>query len=142
MSQKKTKKNDRAANYAALSALGIAQVEITYDGCGDSGCIEEIVIYDAAGKRIETLPETPVSVRLRDTVWQDGAYQTRFAERQLPVREAIEQLGYNLLEEHFAGWELDEGSRGTITLDVRKRRGSIAHEASYTATTSHNVRFT
>ena len=143
MSTTKRKKKDKAADYAALAALGIARVEVAYDGCSDSGCIESVAAYDAAGTVIETLPEGNITIRVRDTVWDKDTktYQTRFAERQVPAREAIEHWCYELLEEHFSGWEIDGGSSGTIDIDVKKRRGQLEHEARYTEYTSDSVRF-
>ena len=143
MSTTKRKKKDKAADYAALAALGIARVEIAYDGCSDSGCIESVTAYDAAGQVMTTLPEGNLTIRIRDTVWSDAAqtYQTRFAERQVPVREAVEHWCYELLDEHFSGWEIDGGSSGTIAIDVKKQRGHLEHEARYTDTTSYTRSF-
>ena len=83
MSTTKRKKKDKAADYAALAALGIAKVEITYDGCGDGGSIEAVTAYDATGQIIEALPETQLTIRIRDTVWNEATqtYQPRFTER-------------------------------------------------------------
>lgn len=143
MTTTKRKKKEKAADYAALAALGIAKVEITYDGCGDGGCIEAVTAYDAAGQTIEALPESQLTIKVRDTVWNEATqtYQPRFTERQVPVREAIEHWCYELLENHFPGWEIDDGSNGTITINVKTRRGSIEHEGRYTETFSDSRRF-
>ena len=143
MSTTKRKKKDKAADYAALAALGIVRVDATYDGCDDSGCIDTVTAYGAAGQIIDILPETNVSIRVRDTVWDEDAktYQTRFAERRVSVRDAIVHWCYELLEDHFPGWEIDSGSSGTIDIDVKKRRGQLEHEARYTDTTSYTRSF-
>ena len=143
MSTTKRKKKDKAADYAALAALGIAKVEITYDGCDDSGCIDTVTAYGAAGQIIDMLPEVNVTISVRDTVWDEAAqtYQTRFAERRVSVRDAIVHWCYELLEDHFPGWEIDGGSNGTIAIDVKKRRGQLEHEARYTEYTSDSVAF-
>ena len=136
-------KKDTAADYAALAALGIDCVEIAYDGCSDSGCIESVTAYDAAGQVMQTMPVGNIPIRVRDTTWNEKAraYQTRFAERQVPVRKAIEHWCYELLEEHFSGWEIDAGASGTIAIDVNKRRGQLEHEARITETLSDSVTF-
>jgi hypothetical protein len=140
---KKPKTTNKVADYAALAALGIARVEITYDGCSDSGCIEAVSAYDLTGQAIEQLPEAPVNIRVRDTVWNETTqeYQQRFIEKSVPVRDAIEHWCYELLEDHFPGWEIDDGSCGTISIDVKKRRGQLEHEARYTDYTLYSVRF-
>ncbi len=143
MTTTKRKKKEKAADYAALAALGIARIEITYDGSGDGGCIDTVTAYGAAGQIIGMLPEANVIIRVRDTVWNEAAqtYQTSFAERRVSVREAIVHWCYDILEDHFPGWEIDDGSSGTITIDVKKRRGRLEHDARYTEVISDSVRF-
>ena len=126
-----------------LAALGIAKIEIIYDGSGDSGCIEEATAYDEAGHVIETMPDTLVAITVRDTVWNEvtNKCEPRFIERQVPPWEAIKHWSYDILEAHFPGWEIDDGSSGTITIDVNKRRGKLEHEGRYTETYSDSRRF-
>ena len=57
------------------------------------------------------------------------------------MRDAIVHWCYELLEDHFPGWEIDGGSNGTIDIDVKKRRGQLEHEARYTEVNSDSVRF-
>ena len=142
MTKKKSPKN-KAADYASLAALGIAKIEVIYDGCGDSGCIEEATAYDEAGHVIETMPDTLVTITVRDTVWNadTNRCESRFIEQQVPPWEAIKHWYYDILEDHFPGWEIDDGSSGTITIDVKKRRGKLEHEGRYTETYSDTRRF-
>ena len=128
MSTTKRKKKETAADYAALAALGIAKVEITYDGCGDSGCIEDVTVYDEAGDVIEALPDKPIAVTVRDTVWNEAErkHEPRHEVRNVGVREAIEHWCYELLEDHFPGWEIDDGSNGTITIGRQHEEGEAS----------------
>ena len=137
------KKPERIADYKALAALGIARVEVAYDGCGDSGCIDAITAYDAAAVLIEAWPDSNVTIRVRDAAWNEDTqkYEQRFVDKSVPVRDAIEHWCYEILEDHFPGWEIDGGSCGTISIDVKKRRGELEHEARYTDYTLHSVRF-
>lgn len=137
------RKKEKAADYAALAALGIARIEIAYDGCGDSGCIEGVTAYDEAGQIIETMPDRLIAITVRDTVRNavTNEYERRSIERQVSPREAIEHWCYDVLEDRFPGWEIDDGSSGTITIDVKKRRGRLAHDARYTEVISDSVRF-
>lgn len=143
MSTTRRKKKEKAADYAALDALGIAKIEIIYDGCGDSGCIEEATAYDEAGQVIETMPDTLVTITVRDTVWNEvtDKCEPRFIERQVTPWEAIKHWCYDILEDHFPGWEIDGGANGTITIDVKRRRGRLDHEARFTETFSDSRRF-
>lgn len=143
MSTTKRKKKEKAADYAALAALGIARIEIVYDGCGDSGCIEAVTAYDDDGQIIETMPDRLIAITVRDTVRNavTNEYERRSIERQVAPREAVEHWCYDILEDHFPGWEIDDGSSGTITIDVKKRRGRLEHDARYTEVISDSVRF-
>lgn len=83
--------------YDRLAEAGVASVTIDYNGSGDEGWVED-AIYDAA------LPPSD------DT-----------------LDKAVADAAYDVLERKFAGWEINEGSEGTITIDVENRRTSIHH---------------
>jgi hypothetical protein len=81
----------------ALRAAGVAQVTVTYDGAGDSGSLQDIAI--------------------------DGA----FIDGQHPLCGLIEEACYAVLEANAAGWEINEGSHGTIVLHVAEGTLSADH---------------
>jgi hypothetical protein len=115
--------------YQALSALGVHKLHVTYSGAGDSGCIDEI---EASNKKGETipLPATPVSIGLIHAEWDaaTGTYSTSVRSvEEIPLKDAVEQWCYDLLEEHYPGWEINEGSSGTIIIDPAARQGHIDH---------------
>ena len=65
---------------------GIDDYEITYNGYGDSGGLED---------------------------------------NNLPA--SIEDIAYELIDLYFSGWENNEGSDGTIYLDLEGKKFSIQH---------------
>ena len=65
-------------------------IDINYDGSGDSGAIENIEI-------------TP----------EDEEHCTNEAD------DALRDWAYSYLETYYGGWEINEGSCGTITLDFK-----------------------
>lgn len=83
-----------------LKKWGVAKVEAEYSGYGDSGSIDEISYLDAAGE--------PVNMNL--------------------VRPAsdpdIENVMYELLP---AGFEINDGSQGMLTLDVQAGTVTVNH---------------
>ena len=130
----------KAQLYGKLAKLGINSVLITYDGCGDSGCIESISALGADNLEIN-LPERSVAI---DMVESKFDYKTkRFvsvnATRFVPIREAIENWCYDLLEQHFPGWEINDGSDGTIEIDVVKKTATLEHDDNVMRTNSHKV---
>ena len=83
----------------------VASIEAAYSGYGDSGAIDGLQFRDAAGQRVD-----------RASVPQD-------------VFEQLENCVYEFLP---AGFEIDDGSQGTLTLDVATGRVSIQHQENYT----------
>ena len=89
----------------ALVQHRVANVEAAYSGYGDSGAIDGLQYRDAAGQRVdrETIPATLV--------------------------EELENVLYEFLP---AGFEINDGSQGTLTLDTQTAKVTIQHQENYT----------
>jgi hypothetical protein len=98
----------KAELFASLAAHGIAKATIAYDGCGDSGCIEDIKLYATKS-------------------WED-----RIERQCVPLRRAVESWCYDLLQQHFEGWENDAGACGEFDLDITAGTCVIQHNTRYT----------
>jgi hypothetical protein len=83
--------------YDELRAAGYESVVVRYNGHGDEGWIEEI----------EPMPD---ALELPDE-----------------LRESVRNAAYDVLEDNYAGWEINEGSDGTITIDVKAGKATIKH---------------
>ena len=104
--QLQTAKNTlRTAILPALLASGVANVEAAYSGYGDSGAIDGVQYRDKAGVRVE--------------------------REQIPagLKEQLENLLYEFLP---AGFENNDGSQGTLTLDVQTGKVTLRHQANET----------
>jgi hypothetical protein len=93
----------------------VANIEAAYSGYGDSGAIDGLQFRDSAGQRVD-----------RASVPQD-------------VIEQLENCVYEFLP---AGFEINDGSQGTLTLDVATGRVSIQHQANVTETRDSTREFT
>lgn len=92
---------------AALSALGVTEVELTYNGSGDEGYINEVTF-------------------------------TPNMDEAEPFISPLNDWGYGLLERHYGGWEINEGSHGTITIRLDDPSEIvIAHEEAEVTYTSN-----
>lgn len=122
--------------YDHLKALGIAHVEITYDGSSDSGCIEEVRVLDEDNNILKTPDDVSVTVNYETSTYdiKQHCYRPRMKTETLTLADAITNWAYDLLEQHFAGWENNDGAFGTIRFDVATRKGKIDHETRYTET--------
>jgi hypothetical protein len=85
----------------ALVACGVANVELAYSGCGDSGAIDGVQYRDAAGLRV-----------VRDNIPQG-------------IREKLETCAYAFLP---PGFEINDGGQGTMTIDLPTRKITLRHE--------------
>jgi hypothetical protein len=83
--------------------LDIAWVEVDCDGSGDEGQIEEIRYFDIDQERL------------------------KLAERKLD--EAVEKYVFSLLP---CGWEINEGSQGTVEIDVIEGKTVVTHSRCVT----------
>ena len=98
----------------ALVQHRVANLEAAYSGYGDSGAIDGLQYRDAAGQRVdrETIPTTLV--------------------------EELENVLYEFLP---AGFEINDGSQGTLTIDMQTAKVTIKHQENYTASNDSTREF-
>lgn len=122
----------KAAILPRLKEAGIARVEIRFDGCGDSGAVEECVCLDAAGAAI-ACPD--VTLQEGETHTADGT-----GSEQLPsLGQALEQLTYLALERHHLGWEINDGACGQLVIDVAEATFVLDCSLRFIATDDHST---
>jgi hypothetical protein len=83
-----------------LKNWGVAKIEVEYSGYGDSGSIDGISYLDAAGE--------PVNMNLVKSASDPD----------------ISSVVYEFLP---AGFEINDGSQGTLTIDVHAGRVTLNH---------------
>jgi hypothetical protein len=98
---------NKAAVFDALATAGINTVNVTFDGEGDSGQIENILADGSA-----EIPE--IQVELQQTGWGTG----KIDSSQSTLREAIETLCYDYLSQEHDGWENNDGAFGEFIFSV------------------------
>ena len=98
-----------------LQAAGIHRVQILYDGCGDSGCIESITYTDGQGSTV------------------DPAGTLAMTEEQLM------DLFYDLTQARHPGWENNDGAYGEFDWNLSDDALKHTHNDRFTDydTTEH-----
>ena len=91
----------------ALIEKRVANIEADYSGYGDSGCIDGVQYQDEAGVRVDR------------------------ASLPAPVIEQLENVLYAFLP---AGFEINDGGQGTLTIDTQTAKVTIQHQENYTET--------
>ena len=90
-----------------LKVAGVARVDISYDGCGDSGQIEDVRYFDAQHKWIKSPPPFTIT------------------------EDALRELFYDLLETRHAGWENNDGAFGEFEWDLVADTLKHSHSERY-----------
>jgi hypothetical protein len=98
-----------------LLQRGVANVEAAYSGYGDSGAIDGVQFRDAAGQHVD---RTVIPVDLH---------------------ASLDNCLYEFLP---AGFEINDGGQGTLTLDVQTGRITLKHQENYTDTRDSTREFT
>jgi hypothetical protein len=113
--------------FDTLQETRVASIEVTFDGCGDSGQIESVVYEDHRGKEVSE-PKLLVkgSFTGKTHEWDDK--KKTFVEvggSEGKVRDIVEQVCYDKLEASHGGWEINEGSYGNFHFDVLNRKVNL-----------------
>ena len=90
-----------------LAQHSVSSVEVAYSGYGDSGAIDGLQFRDRAGVRVERgiIPDSLI--------------------------EELESCFYEFLP---AGFEINDGGQGTLTLDIPTAKVTVQHQENFTDT--------
>jgi hypothetical protein len=120
---------NKTAVFDALEAAGLKSAVVTFNGEGDSGQIDVILVFTEeqdldepdqwAASPIE-IPNVQVTLRQLDYNWGDAPLGDP-TESEVSLKDALEQVAYNLLEMEHGGWENNSGGFGTFVFDLATR---------------------
>ena len=99
-------------------------VTITYDGCSDSGQIEDIQANTQ--DELVTLPSD--QIECEHIHW--GETEPTRSSRSL--RDALEDLAFHYLGTTHNGWENGDGAYGEFTFDTATRSITLAYNERFT----------
>jgi hypothetical protein len=115
---------NKVALFDAFADADIGTVIVEFDGYGDSGQIQDVTAYVARDVVLK-LPSRTIEIAHVQSGSLDIVRET------LSVRDAIEHLAYDVLEETHGCWEDNLGAYGDFVFDVAAR----------TITLNYNERF-
>ena len=111
---KSTLSDNKTALFDALAAARIDTVEVTFNGYADEGQIDGVVA-DGEG--------TDADLRITNIELARVTWGNLVATREtLTLKDAIEKLAHDLLEQTYDGWENNQGAYGDFLFDVLERR--------------------
>ena len=131
------KKADRVKYHAnllfdTLAQTKVSSIEVSFEGCGDSGQIESVDYADANGKGIDEAYLNKIIVKGSEKTsyhqWDEKTKKLVLTKaREGNVREIVEEICYDKLGASHGGWELNEGSYGTFVFDAPTRKVSLQY---------------
>jgi hypothetical protein len=131
------KKADKVKYHAnllfdTLAETKVSSIEVTFDGCGDSGQVESVDYTDSKGKGIDEAYLNKTIVKgSATTAYMQYDEKTKLLvdgkSKEGTVREIIEEICYDKLAASHGGWELNEGSYGTFTFNVSTRKVTLEY---------------
>ena len=131
------KKADRVKYHAnllfdTLAQTKVSSIEVSFEGCGDSGQIESVDYTDANGKGIDEAYLDKIFVKGSEKTsyhqWDEKKKKLVLTEdREGNIKEIIEEVCYDKLGASHGGWEINEGSYGTFVFDVPTRKVTLEY---------------
>jgi hypothetical protein len=129
--RKELEAGNKGTIFDALAAAKITEVLVEFDGEGDSGQIEMVTVV----RNGEPVPMPATSVSLH----QASSRSPEALISECSLRDGIETLSYDFLEDEQSGWENKGGAFGKVRLDVEKRTVELTFHGRFTdVCTSHH----
>jgi hypothetical protein len=125
---------NKTALFDALAAANIQTVVIAFDGSGDSGQIENIAALGAEDSEVP-LPEQEIEIQV---VQFEGP---SISVVKQTLREVLESLAYDFLEQTHDGWEDGDGADGEFTFDVIARSIALDYNERFVDSTNFQHAF-
>ena len=119
--------------FDGLTAAGITDVTVTFDGEGDSGQIESIGAW-AGDKAVDFLA---VEIPYAALTWDNPEVELR----QLSLEDVVEQLAYDFLADTHGGWENNGGAYGEFCFDASARSIHLEFNERFTSSELFNHEF-
>jgi len=122
----------KQAVISPLCTAGITRVEVRFDGCGDSGAVEQCECFDAA---MNTVPCPEVAI---DPFEYEVAREPT-GEGPMLLPAALDSLTYLALERFHPGWEINDGSCGMLVIEVPEASFVLECSLRYTGYDEHST---
>ena len=134
---------DRKLFLTTLKLLGITEVEVSFQGGGDSGEIDGIGACDAQGKTIDIedvmYPQGWQKKSDFDTETHKWKETTIRCERKLV--DMLETLTYDALEKSGHDWYNNDGGQGQLKIDFRESPPAIKLEVGVNFTSTDDYEY-
>ena len=122
--------------FDVLAAAGVKSFDVSFDGGGDSGQLEGVDLED---KFLNMEIEGEFS---DGQIWDEKTKKVvDKVSKKITVEKLVENICYDVLELASPGWEINEGSYGTFTFDVKEREVRLDFNARIIEVENHGYKF-
>lgn len=132
--------------FEVLKDLGVAGVEVEYDGCGDSGQINTVTYLNRKDEEIKEvkLRRLDAPVKLADykvpgvlvyesTIIKNDQWVKQYKKSDATTLDGlVEDICWQLLSSQHGGWENNDGGEGKFTINVKNKKIHLEHSNFYT----------
>lgn len=119
------------------SEISVSQYYSYYESSDSEGVTyddeEEVMpILDALKNAyVENKIKLPKIVEIAYNGSGDSGYIEDYTGDNVGVPPAVEDFGYRALEDHFGGWEINEGSQGTFYFNMSENTIELIHTSNF-----------
>lgn len=113
----------------------IESFTVNFDGSGDSGQVDCISLPD------EVIEEKVSGVKVPNGIRYSSTGTEQMYEDADKISDVIEAVCYQILEQVCSGWEINDGSFGEFTFNVKKRKVSLDFNERVTDVNSSTYSF-
>jgi hypothetical protein len=96
--------------FAQLRLHNVTKIVMNFEGAGDSGSIDDVILLNASGGNV-TIPTTTI-------LWTSEDYHDAGKPKDTTLRKALEDLGYQMLDKTGVDWYNNDGGYGDIAIDI------------------------
>jgi hypothetical protein len=138
-------KHNKPLLFSALSAHNISRVEVSFDGSGDSGNMEEPEFFRGVGaNQVQVAPSDIEHTRVEgalishECTWDPKKKDWVHTTKTPTISELVESICYDLLEANHGGWEINSGSFGKFILDVGESQIALEYNERVESVEEYN----
>lgn len=122
-----------------MAQSGVEKINVTFNGEGDSGQIEDVFITPEVSGFLDTVLEgVKISNGLR---YVGSAYEICWKEGPCSLLQLLNSLCYSVLEQKYGGWENNDGGFGEFVFDGATRKANLEMNTRYTEVNTENNTF-
>lgn len=115
-----------------FDAHKIIGAEVSFDGSGDNGSIQDVNLDTPKGVKqevVENIMVEGVKIYQSRSFSKDEGWQENVSDKPVTLRELIESISYDALMSKHEGWENNGGAYGTLYFDSKTRTINLEHNA-------------